>query len=144
MTDMFLLQAMIHTSTLDIVAQNQLNVLIHLAKADRDFAEVEREMICRISKEKNFPEDRLNRMMQEPMPIDSLGALSSNQKFQYLMDCIELVLVDNKIMESELIFCRSIAIKLGFKKGLIDFLIANKNSLNQKELHAIAFRDYIA
>lgn len=130
--------------TLDIVTLNQLNVLIHLAQADHDFAEAEREMIHRISKAKNFPEDRLTRMLKDPLPIDSLGALSANQKFQYLIDCIELVLVDGRIMESELIFCRSIAIKMGFKKDVIDFLITNFTALSTQELHLIAFRDYIA
>ena len=39
-------------------------------------------------------------------------------------------MVDNKIMESELIFCRSIAIKMGFKKSVIDFLVANFKMLS--------------
>jgi uncharacterized tellurite resistance protein B-like protein len=134
---------MVQTSTLDIVAQNQLNILIHLAKADREFADAERDMIYRICREKNFPEDRLMRMMQEPMPIGSLGALSANQKFHYLMDCIELVLVDNKIMESELIFCRSIAIKLGFKKSLIDFLVNNRD-LEVSNLEKKVFTEFVA
>lgn len=131
-------------STLDIVALNQLNVLIHLAQADHDFAEAERDMIYRIGREKNFPEERLNELMHEPLPVGSLGALSANQKFQYLLDCIELTRVDNKIMESELIFCRSIAIKMGFKKGVIDFLITDSGMLSRQELHQVAFRDYIA
>lgn len=131
-------------STLDIVALNQLNVLIQLAQADHDFADAERDMIYRIGREKNFPEERLNRLIKDPMPIGSLGALSANQKFQYLLDCIELTMVDNKIMESELIFCRSIAIKMGFKKSVIDFLVANFKMLSPQELHQVTFRDFLA
>ena len=52
-------------STLDIVALNQLNVLIQLAQADHDFADAERDMIYRIGREKNFPEERLNRLVQK-------------------------------------------------------------------------------
>jgi hypothetical protein len=59
------------------------------------------------------------------------------------MDCIELVLVDNKIMESELIFCRSIAIKLGFKKSLIDFLVNNRD-LEVSNLEKKVFTEFVA
>jgi hypothetical protein len=72
---------MVQTSTLDIVAQNQLNILIHLAKADREFADAERDMIYRICREKNFPEDRLMRMMQEPMPMVHLAPYQLTKNF---------------------------------------------------------------
>jgi hypothetical protein len=131
-------------ATLDIVAKNQLNILIQLAQIDKHFVNAERDMIYRICREKNFPEDKVQSMMQNPEPIGSLGALSANQKFQYLMDCIELMLIDEKVMESELIFCRGIAIKMGFKKGVVDFLVENFRMLSHQELNQVAFRDYIA
>ena len=54
-----------------------------------------------------------------------LGALSLDQKFEYLMSSIELVFADQNVFESEIIFCKNIAIKLGFKKGIIDYFIEN-------------------
>ena len=53
-------------------------------------------------------------------PSIHLGALSMDQKFDYLMSSIELVFADHNVFESEIIFCKNIAIKLGFKKGIID------------------------
>lgn len=131
-------------STLDIVVKNQLNILIQLAQVDKHFANAEREMIYRIGREKNFPEDKVLSMIQNPEPIDSLGALSVNQKFQYLMDCIDLMLIDQKIMESELIFCRGIAIKMGFKKGVVDFLVETKQSLPPDELKSRVVDEFLA
>ena len=130
-------------STLDIVAKNQLNILIQLAQVDKHFANAEREMIYRIGREKNFPDDKVLSMIQNAEPIDSLGALSANQKFQYLMDCIDLMLVDQKVMESELIFCRGIAIKMGFKKSVVDFLVDSRPTVSIAELSRITMAEYI-
>jgi uncharacterized tellurite resistance protein B-like protein len=131
------------STTLDIVTKSELNLLIQLAKVDKHFAEVEREMIMRVSKEKNFPEDQVEWLMQNPESIGTFGFLSPNQKFQYLMDCIELVLVDNKVMESELIFCRNVAIKMDFKKGVIDYLIQNHSSQPKEELRNVVFNEFV-
>ncbi len=131
------------TPPLDIITKNQLNMLIQLANADKHFAPEEKAMIYRICREHQFSEEKVEGMMQNPESVDALGALSTNRKFQYLMDCIELVLVDGKIMESELIFCRSIAIKMGFKKGVIDFLVVSRKE-EPEQLQRMVFSEFVA
>jgi uncharacterized tellurite resistance protein B-like protein len=131
------------TPTLDIVTKSQLNILIQLAHADKDFAPEEKAMIYRVCREHQFSEEKVEQLIQNPDPVDSLGALSANQKFQYLMDCIELVLIDGKIMESELIFCRSIAIKMGFKKSVIDFLVVSRKE-EPEQLRKTVFSEFVA
>ena len=130
------------STTLDIVAKSQLNVLIQLAQIDKYFAPVEREMIYRISREKNFPDDKVELLIQNPEPIGTLGALSANQKLDYLLDCIELVFADNKVFDSEVNFCRGIALKMGLKRNVVDFLIENRQTLNREELKARVFTEF--
>ena len=72
-------------------------------------------MIFKIARERNFSDEEVNELIRNPQPIDSLGALSLEQKFDYLMSAIELVFVDQNVFESEIIFCKNIAIKLGSK-----------------------------
>src|ERR1043165_7473612 len=127
---------------MDIVTENKLNILIQLAEADKHFAAAEREMIVRIAKERNFPEESVNKLIRSPKPINSLGALSHDQKFDYLNSCIELIYADHKIFESELIFVKSIAIKLGFKKSVVEFLIQNYEKKPQTELKTQVFSEY--
>lgn len=119
---------------MDIVTKKQLNILIQLAEADKHFASVEREMIFRIARDRKFDEADVNQLIRNPEPIDTLGALSNDQKFDYLMACLNLILVDNKVFESELTFFKGIALKLGFKKAVVDYLIANKSKLGAEEL----------
>ena len=127
---------------MDIVTKKQLNILIQLAEVDKNFATVEREMILKIARDRNFPEDVVNSLIRNPEPIDTLGALSNEQKFEYLWTCYSLMLVDQKVFESELIFCKGIAIKLGFKKNVVDYLVQNGGKLSQEELKMVCFRNY--
>jgi uncharacterized tellurite resistance protein B-like protein len=128
---------------MDIVTKKQLNILIQLAEADKHFAKIERELILKIARERKFPEEEVLELIRNPEPIDSLGALSLDQKFEYLMSSIELVYIDQNVFESEIIFTKNIAIKLGFKKGVIDFIIENYGKKSREEFKDIAIHEYI-
>ena len=128
---------------MDIVTKKQLNILIQLAEADKHFAKIERDLIFKIARERNFADEEVNELIRNPQPIDSLGALSLDQKFEYLMSAIELVFVDQNVFESEIIFCKNIAIKLGFKKGTIDYFIENYELKTRQEFREIALNDFI-
>jgi uncharacterized tellurite resistance protein B-like protein len=127
---------------MDIVTKRKLNILIQLAEADRDFAKSEREMIYRIARDRKFEEDTVNALIKNPEPIESLGALSQAQKLDYLTSCIELIFVDGKVRESEVIFSRNIAIKLGFKRTIIDYLVQNFGNTPAAELHKTILTEY--
>ena len=128
---------------MDIVTKKQLNILIQLAEADKHFAKIERELIFKIARERKFPEEEVLELIRNPEPIDSLGALSLDQKFEYLMSSIELVYIDQNVFESEIIFTKNIAIKLGFKKGVIDFISENYGKKSREEFKDIAIHEYI-
>lgn len=128
---------------MDIVTRKQLNLLIQLAEADKHFAKSEREMIYRIAKSRNFSEESVNQLIKNPESIGSLGALSNEQKFEYLISSIDLILADQKVFDSEITFCKNIAIKLGFKKGIIDYFVENFDQKSKEELKLAALREYI-
>ena len=128
---------------MDIVTKKQLNILIQLAEADKHFAKIERDMIFKIARDRKFPEEEVNELIRNPQPIDSLGALSLDQKFDYLWSSIELVFADENVFESEIIFCKNIAIKLGFKKGIIDYFIEHYGTKNVQEFKAAAVAEFI-
>ena len=128
---------------MDIVTKKQLNILIQLAEVDKHFAKIERDLIYKIARERNFPEETVTELIRNPEPIDSLGALSSDQKFEYLMSCIELIFIDNNVFESEILFCKNIAIKLGFKKIIIDYFIENYGKKSSQEFKQVALTEFI-
>ncbi|MTI20854.1 TerB family tellurite resistance protein, partial [Fulvivirga sp. RKSG066] len=107
---------------MDIVTRKQLNVLIQLAESDKHFSPIERDKIFELARKRNFPAEAVKDLIKNPEPIESFGALSNEQKFEYLYSCIDLMLVDKRIFDSEIVFCRNLAIKLGFNKNVVDFL----------------------
>ena len=129
---------------MNIVAKSQINVLVQLAHIDKHFADVERELIFKIGHGQNLSDDEISSVIQNPEPVGTLGALTPNQKLNYLLDCIELIYADNKVYESELIFCRSIAIKMGLRKSVIDYLIENRLIVSKDTLLEKVFAEFIA
>jgi uncharacterized tellurite resistance protein B-like protein len=128
---------------MDIVTRKQLNILIQLAEADKHFAKSEREMIYRIAKDRQFPEEEVAELVKNPEPIDSLGALSADQKFEYLLSCIDLIFADHNVFESEIIFSKNIAIKLGFKKSIIDYFVENYPHKTKEELRQTPLSEFL-
>jgi hypothetical protein len=51
--------------------------------------------------------------------------------------------VDHKVFESELIFCKGIAIKLGFKKGVVEYLVDSFDKQPQDELKSKVFSEFV-
>lgn len=127
---------------MDIVTRKQLNILIQLAEADKHFSTLERERIFEIAKKRNFPLEAVKDLIKSPEPIGSFGALSNDQKFEYLYSCIDLMLIDEKIFDSEIIFCIDIAIKLGFKKNVVIFLKDEIHNYPMTDLKRMVFERY--
>ncbi|MGK7389695.1 MAG: TerB family tellurite resistance protein [Candidatus Cyclobacteriaceae bacterium M2_1C_046] len=127
---------------MDIITRKQLNILVQLAEIDKHLAPIEKERIFQIAKERNFPIEEVKNLIRNPEPIGSLGALSDNSRFDYIITCIELVLIDKKVFTSELLFCKNVAIKLGFKQNVVDFLIENINNHSKEELRSVVFSLY--
>jgi len=124
----------------DIVTKKKLNILIQLAMADHEFADVERELIYRIARERNYPIDEVNELIRNPEPIGTLGALSESQKDDYLMSSIEMVLADHRVVESEIVMSQHIAIKLGYLKNVVNHLITHFDKRTSKDLRLSDFR----
>ncbi|QSE96986.1 TerB family tellurite resistance protein [Fulvivirga lutea] len=127
---------------MDIITRKQLNILIQLANSDKHFSNLEREKIYEIARMRNFPESEVKNLIINPEPIGSFGALSETQKFEYLYTCIDLMLVDQKIFDSEITFCRDIAIKLGFKQDVVDFLKEEIYKHPKDSLKSMLLKEY--
>ena len=125
---------------MDIVTKKKLNILIQLAKADKEFAAVERDLIYKMAQDRNYPLKDVDELIDNPEPIGTLGALSERQKADYLLSSIELMLADHRVLESEVRFSQQIAIKLGYAKGVVDHLVANFGKKPLEDLHLSDYR----
>ena len=108
---------------MDFVTKKELIVLIEVAKSDKNFDEAERDLIYKIASQKNVSKLEVDDLLTNTEPIGSLGALSSSQKFSYLVNATRLVKADGKILDSEILFCEGLAINMGLKKNIINLFI---------------------
>jgi len=122
----------------------KLSVLIRLATADKHFAEQEKAMIIRLGIRNGLTSENIDRLIRFPISIEKPELLSLEQKSDYLLDCLDLMYSDGKIMESELIFIRGIAMKLGFSKGIVDLLAANHKITGDRKSNNPLFRQNLA
>jgi len=128
---------------MDPVTKKLLNILIQLAQADKHFAKAEREMIYSLAKENGISEEIVNEIIKNPEPIDPMGTLTQEQKFNYLFSIIDLIFADHNIFESEKVFCKAIAMKLGFRKDVIDFFITQFGKSTQEEMKAEVLNRFV-
>lgn len=122
---------------MDIVTRQQINVLIQLAKVDKHFAKVEEHFIHQIAEAYGFSRKEVKKMINNPEPIGSFGALSERKKFEYLFNLIQLMLADQKIHPSEQIFCQSLAIKMGYNKEVVSEMTDLLNDENPPDLDSL-------
>ena len=115
----------------------QLNVLIHLAMVDGQITTQERETLESIAAKHGVSDFQLQEMIKYPKPIESLGALSNDVKFEYLYSIVHLMNIDDDVDQREIHFCQNLAVRLGYYKEVIDELwseiMDNKDLQNDKE-----------
>lgn len=110
------------SSELDV--KQQLSLLVHLSKVDNFIAEPESKMIHYLGNLHGLTEDDVETIIDNPMPIPDLHDLHPDTKFEYLFNIVQLMKVDGKVFQSEIDFCEKIALKLGYKPGVIADLSA--------------------
>ncbi len=108
---------------MDAVLRKKINILIHLAGADGHFDDSERAFIYNICLRHGVDLDIIGDLIAKPEPVGSLGALSHTTAVDYLTESILLMLVDGKVLPSEILFCQDMGIRLGFSKSAVDVLI---------------------
>ncbi|MBV6644660.1 MAG: TerB family tellurite resistance protein [Cyclobacteriaceae bacterium] len=104
--------------------EDQISLLVHLSKADNFVAEQESELIHKIGERSGLSKDEIENIIDNPKPLTNLKSLPPDEKFSYLFNIIQLMKVDGKIYQKEIEFCEKVAMKLGYKPGVIADLSA--------------------
>lgn len=99
--------------------KKQLSLMIQLAISDNRLSEREERLIFYLGKLNNISEAEVKELIKKPEPIGPIEALTNDEKFQYLYMVIQMMKIDRKVFKSEIEFCKNLADKLGFKKGVV-------------------------
>ena len=104
--------------------EEYLSMLVHLSRIDNHVADQENKLIHYIGELNGISSDSVENLIDNPHPIPSFDDLPHEDRFQYLFDVIQLMKVDGKVFSSEINFSEKMAIKLGFKAGVVAELSA--------------------
>lgn len=112
--------------------KNQLNHLIALALIDNNFSTKEKNMIVSLAKANKIPEVEIVELMEKSLkkrkqsdielPNMSVPNMTSEEKFEYLYNIVQLMKVDSEVFLSEIRFCEDLAVKLGYSRKVISVL----------------------
>lgn len=102
----------------------QISILVHLSMADKFLAEEESELIYNIGQRNGLSREDISFIMDHPKPVPKLKNLPPDEKFEYLLNVIQLMKVDGRVHPSEISFCEKIAMALGYKPGVVADLSA--------------------
>lgn len=104
--------------------EDQISILVHLSKADRVIAEEEYRLIIHVAEGIGLSSDKAAEIINDPNPIPHLKNLPPDEKFEYLTNVVRMMKADGKIHQNEVSFCEKLAIRLGYKPGVISELSA--------------------
>jgi len=114
---------------MDNYTQRKLNVLVHLAMVDGKFHKAEKALINDFVNERGFEIDEFEMLK---MPSDNLEDLKSiDDKKEMLYLAYKLIRADNIVDESEVVFYKKLASRLGYKSEVVDILRREKLTRRQ-------------
>lgn len=101
----------------------QLSMLVQLATIDNELAGQESQWLQKVGKGLGMQKEEIDEVFRKPHPLfSSFTHLSSEERFEYLYNLIQLMKIDGKIFLSEIDFCKKAAQKLGYEAGVVKAL----------------------
>jgi uncharacterized tellurite resistance protein B-like protein len=119
---------------MDYVLRKQISLLIELALSDNKFDLSEKAYLMKFASSRGAKNSEIARMINNPTPTGSLEMLNWMQKIELMMSCGKVVVADGVIEPEEESFMYEVAKKMGFKKGVVDYLLKNVTTLPETEL----------
>ena len=98
-----------------------VNLMVHLARIDGEFHRSERLLIKELIEKEKLGSDGLLLLETEGQSIDDIDTIDDKGEILYL--CLKLIQADDKISDTELAYCKDLAVKLGYKEGVIEHFV---------------------
>lgn len=107
-----------------MTAIEKVKLLVSLAGIDGTIADREKSYIMNIGLANNVPAEELEEVLTRRHDIVVPDNLTDSEKFDFLFHLVQLMKVDEKMFREELLFCSTIAEKLGYKREvLVDLML---------------------
>jgi uncharacterized tellurite resistance protein B-like protein len=110
-------------------ALKKLKLLISLAQIDGAVAAQETQYIMNIAKANGLKEAEIETLFDRVHALVLPRDLSNDERFNYLLSMVQLMKADEKMFKEELLFCKKMAVSLGYDaQALFEMLLHVKSS----------------
>jgi hypothetical protein len=106
----------------------QMKLLITLAQIDGSVAERERNYIVNIGRANGIYPDEITPLFDQKHENIVPDDLSRDAKFVYIVSLVQLMKIDERMYKEEILFCSSIAKKLGYNREVMFELLLHVKS----------------
>lgn len=100
-------------------ASAKVNLLISLAQIDGTTADREKNYIRKIGIANGIPAEEMDSLIERRHDLIVPADLTAKEKFDYLFHLVQLMKIDERMYKEEILFCSTIAEKLGYRKEVM-------------------------
>ena len=103
--------------------KSHMKNLVEMAAADGHFQDVEFELLKKIAKRNGISERQLQDIKNNPAAVAFEVPKEVKEKFHQIYDLVHMMSIDDQVHAEERKLCNLIAIKFGYRRGIVDDLI---------------------
>lgn len=97
--------------------------MVQLAKIDGVVVQDEIDLIKKIGKANGMSSEEISECFEDPNLIEDLDHLTSDEKYDYIYNIVQLMKIDGRLYKEEIRFCAKVISKLGYQEDVLRELI---------------------
>jgi uncharacterized tellurite resistance protein B-like protein len=94
--------------------RSHLRNMVQIAKADGVVTDEERELLYKIGQKISLSEEQIKAIIDSPEQLPINPPVSSEERFEQIIELIQMVQIDGKIDESETKLLEKVAVGIGY------------------------------
>ena len=116
----------------------QLKLLINLALIDGDVADKEMKYITNIGLANGIPLADITPLFGQKHDLIVPANLTEQQRFEYIVSLVQLMKIDERLYQEEIVFCSKVASRLGYDRTVMfEMMYRVRAEMEANELDAL-------
>jgi uncharacterized tellurite resistance protein B-like protein len=118
---------------------SHMKLLVNLAQIDGTIAEREQYYIINIGRANGLYPDEVEPLFEEIHQIIIPQDMANEERFKYIFSLVQLMKIDERMYQEEILFCSRIAAKLGYDEEVMFELMlrVKAEKMNKSEIEEL-------
>ncbi len=103
--------------------KSHIKNLLSVAASDGNISNAEVNFLINVAKRLYMPLEEFKSVLEEPQYVSDYPPESDRERIDQIHDLVCMMMIDGNIDEEEVMTCKIFARRLGFKTGIIDYMV---------------------